>query len=302
MIVTYDAGHYGKYNAGVNGYWESENNWSIALKFKAIGSSYGITTKLTKTSLANNPGLTIRGQMAKGSSIFISQHSNANDGGDRGCMVFRSVDLSSDKAHAALISALISAATGLKNLGGRTNESKKYPGEDYYTVIDAAQDIGCPHVFLVESGFHDNAADCSLIRTTHGQLSIAAAEVVACIKIMGGSMPTANVLKVQKFLGVTQDGDLGAKTITAICEYELKNNRAITGAISAWILGKISASEAKEESKVAETNTTPQWMIEGEKYLRDNGYTDTNPDDPNTPVTLGMLGVILANYDKKHKE
>ncbi len=72
---------------------------------------------------------------------------------------YYSVDLPGDRVLAAAISKAVAAAMGNTDRGAKTRASTANPDEDYYKVIDAAQDIGCPHVLLLESGFHDNAAD-----------------------------------------------------------------------------------------------------------------------------------------------
>ena len=53
---------------------------------------------------------------------------------------------------------------------------------------------------------------------------------------------------------------------------------------------------------VFKANNIPQWKIEGEKYLRDMGYTDKTPDNPERNVDFGTLGVILRNRDNKLNE
>jgi hypothetical protein len=131
--------------------------------------------------------------MAAEAVLFISQHSNAvgtpNSGTARGVEVYYSVDLPGDKDFAAALSKAISAVMGNPDRGAKTNESQKHPGEDFYSVIDATQDAGCPHVFLVESGFHDNLLDEAILKQDAKLQEIAEAQAAVIHKFLSGAAP-----------------------------------------------------------------------------------------------------------------
>lgn len=60
--------------------------------------------------------------------------------------------------------------------------------------------------------------------------------------------------------------------------------------------------ELKAMDKVKDTSlVTPQWKIDGEAYLREQGYT-TSVHNPEESLDFGELGAILKNYDAKRKE
>lgn len=113
--------------------------------------------------------------MAAGSRLFISQHTNAYNGQVRGTEVFESVDLP-DEQLASKMSESISTAIGVPNKGVKSRESINYPGEDYYTVIDVAQDLGVPHILLIESAYHDNPLDEAILKNDENLKKIAQAQ------------------------------------------------------------------------------------------------------------------------------
>lgn len=66
---------------------------------------------------------------------------------------------------------------------------------------------------------------------------------------------------------------------------------------------QVEFSANKEDSKAAIKATqkiVPQWKIDGEKYLRDKGYTSSE-HDPEETVEFGELGAILKKYDENNK-
>jgi N-acetylmuramoyl-L-alanine amidase len=103
--------------------------------------------------------------MGAGVDLFLSIHSNAWNKITRGTEVFYSVDIPADKPFAEKLVAAVSETLGIPNRGAKLRESVKYPGEDYYTVIDTAQDCGAKHVMLIETAFHDNTQDEQLLKS-----------------------------------------------------------------------------------------------------------------------------------------
>ncbi|MCL5272664.1 MAG: N-acetylmuramoyl-L-alanine amidase, partial [Gammaproteobacteria bacterium] len=178
-----DPGHGGKdrANEGPTGYIEADGVLLISLLLEKELLSTGAfevgMTRRTDMTL----GLTERGMAAAkfGASMFISEHTNAAgvspNTSARGASVIESVDLS-DESLGKKFSAAISKALGIPNKGCYSRESLKYQGEDYYTVIDSAQDAGVPHVFIIESAFHDHAADEALLKIEANLLKIAQAQ------------------------------------------------------------------------------------------------------------------------------
>jgi len=164
--ITLDAGHGGKdrYNKGQNGYIEADGVLDITLKLRdKLLSTGAFDVHLTRDK-DTTVGIRARGEMAakNGSDMLISNHTNANDKKTRGTEVFRSVDLQ-DYGIAGIMSNAIAKALNIPNRGTKLRESKNYPGEDYYGIIDAAQDSGVKHILLIESAFHNNLKDEAIL-------------------------------------------------------------------------------------------------------------------------------------------
>ena len=157
MRVLIDPGHApGNANGGKKGYKEYAGMWKLSNMLKDILTAAGATAQLTRTESAN-PSLDARGGMARGFDVFISQHSNAANGTARGSECFFSVTQPNNRATAARLSKEIAALFNHNDRGAKTKAGNG--SVDYYGVIRAAVAAGCPRVFLMESGFHDNVQD-----------------------------------------------------------------------------------------------------------------------------------------------
>ena len=66
------------------------------------------------------------------------------------------MDHPEDKEVVELLCAAISDYFGIPNRGAKVRPGTNDPTEDYYTVIDQAEDAGCKHVILMEYDFHSN--------------------------------------------------------------------------------------------------------------------------------------------------
>jgi N-acetylmuramoyl-L-alanine amidase len=178
--VTSDPGHGGldRYNRGPNGYVEADGNLkkSIYLKeeLEATGQfNVSLTRDCDKTlSLKERAMIAVNNK----ADMFISQHDDAAGSSARGVTVFHSVDIPSDKALAEKFASEIASAMGTVNRGAKSKESTIHKGEDYYGVIDYAQDNGIPHVFIIESGFHTNPEDEAILLNDDNIRKIAKAQ------------------------------------------------------------------------------------------------------------------------------
>jgi N-acetylmuramoyl-L-alanine amidase len=188
--ICIDPGHGGidRANRGPKGYIEADGVLKISKYLKAELEKTGQFEVLLTRPIDATMSLTERGKMAKGYDMFISQHTNAFNGKAGGTVVFYSVDLPQDKEIAEKLSKAISETLGISNRGAKIRESEKYPGEDYYTVIDTAQDIGCPHVFIIESAFHDNPAEEALLLKDENLQKIAQVQAKVICEFYGVSL------------------------------------------------------------------------------------------------------------------
>ncbi len=195
--IMIDPGHGGndRSNKGPTGYVEADGMLELSKKLRdELVSTGAFNVKLTRESDVSI-GVRARGEMAVkwGADMLISQHSNATGGAipssARGVEVYYSVDIPTDKSLAMKLSKAISEVMQNKDRGAKTWESTTYPGEDYLGVIDAAQDGGVPHVFLIESGFHDNLEDEALLKNPDIITLIAKAQAKVICEFYGISYP-----------------------------------------------------------------------------------------------------------------
>lgn len=160
IAIIGDPGHGGedRHNLGFSKeYVEADGTLVIGLAFAdALNEYEDVSCTLTRYT-DKTMSLTTRGRLAANGFMFVSQHTNAsNDPNVRGVEVFYSVDHPEDAEVAALISAAIALAFDIPDRGAKVRPGTNDPTEDYYTIIDTAEDVGCKHVFLVEAMFHSN--------------------------------------------------------------------------------------------------------------------------------------------------
>ena len=115
--------------------------------------------------------------------------------------MYESVDLK-DEILGAKMSKAIAAALGIPDRGVHHRESVKYPGEDYYTVIDSAQDAGIPHILLIESAFHDHRADEALLKQDANLLKIAQAQASVICEFFGVKYPVNKEMTVDEAIDI----------------------------------------------------------------------------------------------------
>ena len=193
--ITIDPGHGGKdrTNIGQTGYVEADGTLKIALYLEKELLRYNKFEVFLTRRQDMTLSLTERGREAANnkSDLFISEHTNAANKMARGTTAFYSVDLPGDKMLAERLSAEVSRALGIPDRGAKTRSSPGNPGEDYYTVIDTAQDGGIPHVILIENAFHDNLEDEKLLMDDLMLQKIAEAQARVISKWFGGAEGTS---------------------------------------------------------------------------------------------------------------
>lgn len=257
--VCIDPGHGGsdRSNRGPNGYVEADGVLAISKYLKeeleSTGQFHVILTRDTDKTIS----LTERAKIAVDNKVdlFISEHTNAGPVSAGGTVVYYSVDIPEDKSLASKLSSAVANALGINDRGAKTRESEKYPGEDYYTVIDKTQDGGVPHVFLIESAFHSNPQEEKLLLQEENLKKIAQAQSKAicdffnmkgdAIMILKKGDKGEYVKKLQENLnklgyscGIA-DGIFGAKTEQAVKAFQNANKLAVDGVAGPQTQGKI---------------------------------------------------------------
>lgn len=183
--VMIDPGHApGNVNRGPTGYYEYQGAWKLSNYLKKELTKRGVQADLTRTE-NQDPTLAQRGSKAKNYDLFISEHSNAFNGKVRGVEVFYSLRRPGDKVHAETLSKAISTLMNNPNRGAKTKQYPNKPGVDYYGVIRAAASVGCPHIFLVENGFHDNPQDEAWLKSNQNLRALAKVQADIICSILG---------------------------------------------------------------------------------------------------------------------
>jgi len=167
IVIVLDAGHGGtdRANRGPTGYIEADGNLKTVLFIRDLLLSIYCNVKVILTrDVDKTIDKSERGRIGAGADLFHSVHSNGGVPSAKGTEVFYSVDLLHDRTFAAAMSQAIASAFNTADRGAKTKESTNYPGEDYFTVVDVAQDSGAKHVLLSESLFHSNPLEESILK------------------------------------------------------------------------------------------------------------------------------------------
>lgn len=177
--VAIDPGHGGNDPGaiGPGGLKEADVVYKIAGYLSEELERAGFAVMLTR---GKDQGLDLRerGRLAAafGADLFISEHINASTNQATGTEVYYSEDLSHTRQLAADLSARVAWVLGITDRGAKVRESLNYPGEDYYSVIDSAQDHGVPVVLLIESAFITNPNEEALLTQDSTLKAIARAQ------------------------------------------------------------------------------------------------------------------------------
>lgn len=283
--IFIDPGHGGsdRANRGPTGYIEADGALDIALRLRDKLQSLGFTVGMSRDKDAT-VGLTQRGKMAGQfkADLFLSIHSNAGSSVAAGTEVYYSVDLPNTKALAEKMSSAVASALGIPNRGAKVRESQNYPGEDYYTVIDTAQDSGVPRVFLIEVAFHSNPNEEALLKQPAIRQKIAdtLAQVIAdefgvksvTTIISVAPMDAIGTVSVNSTLNVRKGPETDYSVIGS-----LKNGEkvAITGQTGGWYKIKYNNGDGYVSKQyVTVTNNTQEVNEAVDSIVVYNNYVD----------------------------
>ena len=129
--------------------------------------------KMSRNSNSEGPSLTQRTNKANawGADIFVSIHFNSATPSptSKGIEVWHSIHGGQGRRLAIAIEKRLQEFTPLGSRGIKSRESQKYPGQDYYTVIQATN---MPAV-ICELGFLNEPGDAAYVSSAHGQVALA---------------------------------------------------------------------------------------------------------------------------------
>mgnify|MGYP001018329615 CR=1 FL=1 len=184
--VMIDSGHFkGNSNRGQTGYYEHEGVWKISNYLKQILESNGVQVDFTKL-YEEDLELYKRGQKAQDYDLFISEHTNGYNQKTQGVEVFYDYSKPQDKIYAEELSLVVSKVMNNPNRGAKTRiYNSNRITYNYYGVIRGASATNCPHIFLIESGYHDNLIDEAFLKIDENLKKIAQAQANVILKILG---------------------------------------------------------------------------------------------------------------------
>ena len=185
--IVLDPGHVKGHNKGAAaGYYEGSAMFAYAGRLAEKLRAAGVEVEITRKKVTDNPTLMERGKVAKGADLFVSLHSNAASAASaHGVTVFYSIKRANDKPHAAKLSKELAGLIrgGTRDRGACT---RKGGGDwDYYTVIQYAVKVNCPHVLLVEHGFHSHKEECAWLTRDKNLEAMANLECKLFLEVLG---------------------------------------------------------------------------------------------------------------------
>ena len=202
--ICEDAGHYGKYNRspGVPEYYESDMVWKLHLLRKKYLEELGAEVITTRSNKDVDLALQARGKAAKGSDLFISDHSNAVGSGMNESVDYVAVyhltedatavcdDISEEiaKVLAPVIAEVMGTKTGYKVLTRKANSDRNGDGvmnDNYYGVLHGARLVDVPGLIL-EHSFHTNTAMTKWLLKDENLDKLAKAEAEAIAEYFSG--------------------------------------------------------------------------------------------------------------------
>lgn len=302
--VYIDPGHQGStYNKSTTGlnYYESAMTWKLAGYLKNELQKRNIAVTFSRQSISENPSLYNRGYGAKGCDLFLSLHSNAcsTESVDYP-IVYRGYDKTEANDFAQKLSDKIREVMGTRN-AGRVGTRKGTNGE-YYGVLRGARAAGLTYYYIVEHSFHTNTEATRWLMSDANlqKLAIAESELIASYFGIANSVkPTTSttrsyLMKGDKgtevkelqidlnYLGYncgTADGDFGAKTDTALRNFQKDYKLTVDGKYGATSKAKLQEAVAKKEAASKKTTTTSS-TVTGNFDLIFNAtyYANTYPD------------------------
>lgn len=312
--VFLDPGHGGldRTNKGPTGYVEADGMLDICLRLRDLLLKNGnFEVKMSRDKDAT-VGVRRRGEMAAEwkADVFISNHSNATGGKNTtttGVEVYYSVDIPNDRAMASNFSMAIAEAMNTKYRGAKTRESQNYPGEDFYGVIDAAQDGGVKHVFLIENGFHDHAQEESKLKDPNIRQKIAEAQYrVICefynVEGVTTTMSKHGLVVSTEELNIRPAPNTNNTPLTTIKKYTLVE---IISEVDGWYEVEVDVGGKRIKgytSKNYITQISWEQKIVAEAY---NAGIITSSDWINTPkekIEAWYVCAVAINLLKKLKE
>lgn len=296
--ICLDAGHYGSYyNAGaVKGYYESATVWKLTQYEKEYLEQMGIEVVVTRTNIDANPGLTARGQMAKGCDLFVSNHTNAANNrlvnfANGLYMVNRSDSTVDDrsKTFAKKLAEVIkktmklsdSQCWSVTSSDDRDGDGKK--NDNYYGVLHGAFSVGVPGI-IAEHSFHTNVAACNWLLNDANLRKLAKACAECMAEFVGVSPKAESSKPVSKFPAVPFTVDV------LIDDLNYRSEPSMKGTVKGQIgKGRYTIVEATETGWGKLKSGAGWILIENPAYCKIGATVKEETGYPAVPFMVRVL-------------
>ena len=228
FVIGIDPGHATlkqNHSPVVNEYYESAFTFKFSMFEKEEYERLGCKVIMTRTNVNDNPSLKARGLKAQGCHLWKSNHSNACDteSVDHPSIIVPrddgGVDMEGCNELANLIGENIHVMMGTKQVAKVYSKDAEYDrngdkirgNDEYYGVMDGAQQTDCDMYMIVEHGFHTNTANAKWLLKEENIKALAIAE----------ARIGYNYLK--KKYGVTSDTSSAPEYTHEVIEYVVKS-------------------------------------------------------------------------------
>ena len=200
ILICIDPGHVKNYNRGAyQNYYEGTKMYDLAVMLKEEIEKYsGLTAFLTRNSVAENPSLAQRAQMAlnRKARCFLSLHSDATGSeAINRVSCFRSLTMPNAEALGLkLMNAVvetIGADIPISNNTSVFTRDNGY-GSDYYGVLRNSTGGSVKEAFILEHGFHTNYKNSLWLYSNDNLRKLAKAEAKALADYYGYSVKIEN--------------------------------------------------------------------------------------------------------------
>lgn len=257
--ICIDAGHFGKYNPSPanKNYYESEMAWKLSMLQKKYLEEYGAKVVLTRNDQATDLAVVARGECAKGSDLFVSNHSNAasttvNDSVDY-IAVFhlendtttKCDDISKEVAYkiAPVIDEIMGTKQGYQVLTRKVNFDRNEDGilnDNYYGVLHGARMVGVPGL-IIEHSFHTNTKMTNWLMDDNNLDKLARAEAKVIAEYF-------DLSKIEKDEPVKETPTIKKGDVVSVCEgatyYDEKKKVPAWVRKKNWIVKSVSGDRA----------------------------------------------------------
>lgn len=273
-VLTFDAGHYGKYNRGttVKEYYESEFTWKIVNKTKKyLEKNYDVKIRLTRKKQAVDRALYSRGYAAKGTDGFYSFHSNAcgTEKVDRVVVIY-GINANSERKKFALdlANAIKKCITCIDDKS--QVYSRKGKNGEYYGVLRGAAAAGVKDRYIIEHGFYTNTATAKwhLVDSNLNKLAKADGDAIAKHHGLKKKASTNPTVKKNETKTETKKDSKSFKVKVTVDELNIRKKADVTSAKVGSVKKGDVYTIVEESGSWGKLKSGAGWINVSSKYVK----------------------------------